>query len=179
MKKIPLVFTVLLVLLLVSCEWLFHPTENYTGAGIVIINYGPNSSNAFVGDEGKVVAVVSVVLNGFAHDNADDVKISLRAPDGTTVTLVDSIGTNSNLYVDVAPHYTFVDDNDSSGLSHIVIFDNDVVVPETYQSEGDFDDFDDVDIYGDWELIIYDNEDNVSVSSLTSWTLKIKYNPLL
>ena len=132
----------------------------------------------FVGDEGKVVEVVSVVLNGFIHNHADDVKISLRAPDGTTtVTLVDSIGTDTNRYVNVAPHYTFLDDNDSSGLSHIVIFDNDVVVPETYQSEGDFDDFEDINIYGNWELIIYDDQFNGSTGSLTSWTLQLKYDP--
>ncbi len=162
----------LLLISLASCELLTLP-HPHSGASIASIFYLDNTSTASVTNQGTLNSVDKVVLNSFAHNNADDVKITLQAPSGETVTLIEYKGSNLDDYVATSP-YTFVDNTDSTGLSRIVIY-NGVVVPETYQATGDFDTFNGISISGNWQLKIYDNENNGSAATLSSWTLWLKY----
>jgi hypothetical protein len=155
---------------LASCEfWTFlKPTETYSGFGGAVEN-GYNYFPVNVNHSGSIVSINEVALDGFIYPTASDLTISIQKVGGATVTLVSQKGYANNFIGD----YTFVDDTNVDGLPRIVTWSSDVV-PETYQAEGDFDDFNGNELKGTWRLVIY-NISPTTVGNLNSWSIQIQY----
>jgi hypothetical protein len=155
---------------LASCEFLtfLKSTKTFSGSGGAVesgYNYFPVSAD----DTGSIVSIDEVTLDGFIYPTASDLTISIQKVGGSTVTLVSQKG-NANDYIS---DYIFVDDTDVDGLPRIVTWSGDVV-PETYQAEGDFDDFNGDELKGTWRLVIF-NSSPTTGGNLNSWSIQIQY----
>jgi subtilisin-like proprotein convertase family protein len=163
---------------LVACDWLFYPLVEEQNTTPIVGFGATNTRSVFVSETGDVESIESISLTGLERDHAEDLTIKLQAPSFETITLVSGEGGNA----DYNGNYKFVDDNDSAGLPRIVVYNDggatNVVVPETYQSEGDLDDFEGTGINGTWTLIINDAQStgNSGIAQLTSWTLRLRYS---
>ena len=152
------------VVLLASCS-LFKDTETFTGGGIGTIDAGVHTTTAYVPHSGQVKSVERVTLTGFTHVPGTSTSIQLESPGGLRVTLVAS---ESNSF---GGTYGFTDDDDSYGLVRRV-YSGVTLVPEVYQADGDFEDFEERDVRGNWTLRI--NAGQAS-GSLGSWSLTLEY----
>lgn len=162
----------LFVFLFSSCEFLILPTtstKTYTNDTGGDITDGNNDFEISVSDTGQVVTVESVSLDDLIYETASHLTISLISPGGRSRALVTQKGSTSNYTGD----YTFVDDDDSSGLPRIIEYSGDVV-PETYQAESDFDDFSEVSVNGTWTLRINDSESGTD-GTLAGWSFKLEF----
>jgi subtilisin-like proprotein convertase family protein len=161
-----------IIFLISSCEFLLFPTSStktYTNDTGWDITEGNNDFEISVSDSGQVVTVESVSLDELFHDYASDLTISLISPGGISKALVTKKGSSSSYTGD----YTFVDDDDSSGLPRIIEYSGDVV-PETYQAESDFDDFSEVNVNGPWTLRITDSESDID-GTLAGWSMTLEF----
>ncbi|UCB46857.1 MAG: hypothetical protein JSV25_05400 [Spirochaetota bacterium] len=161
---------VIVSLMLLSCG-LFNTTTTYSGTGGSIIS-GINSFTIDISDKGAVYRILEVTLTNLNYANASDLMIRVEKVGDKRVTLVDQRG-GTNAY---AGTYVFVDDSNESGLSRLVTYSG-VVVPETYQSEGDFNSFVDVETFGTWQLTILDWTAGTD-GTLGSWSIKIEASGL-
>jgi hypothetical protein len=156
---------------LASCEIVSEPrfVEIISDSGgTVETGYStfPLSVSAF----GKVVSVEKVTLDDLYYETASDLTISLQKSGGPSVILVNMRG-GTNDYVG---DYEFVSDDEERGLSHIVTWSGDVV-PETYQAEGEFDDFEGYGVGGTWIIEVY-NSSLTTTGTLSSWSLCLRYD---
>ena len=161
------------IVTLATCDFLSilgNQTQEYsntTGGNITGVGYSEFLID--VTDAGAIDSIEKITLTNLSYSEAKDLTISLESPGGREKTLVSQKG-GSN---DYTGDYIFVDDSDDSGLSHIVTYSGDVV-PETYQAEGDLDDFEGNDIKGNWKLRIYDNTSPTD-GSIDGWSIRIQY----
>jgi hypothetical protein len=158
--------SVIVSLMLVSCGF-FNTTATYNGTGGTISD-GINAFTIDISDQGAVNRIIEIKLTNLNYANASDLMIRLEKVGDNRITMVDQRG-GSNAYTGT---YVFVDDSDEYGLSRLVTYSG-VVVPETYQSEGDFNDFVKVEKSGTWQLTILDWTAGTD-GTLGSWSIKIE-----
>jgi hypothetical protein len=160
-----LALAVLILPVAVGCR-VFDDTVTYYGSGGAIGAGVTTTFSLSVPDAGDIVSVKNVTLSNAVMSAPVTVRIELRAPGGQRVTLV---STESN---DFNGTYGFTDNDDSYGLVRRVAYGG-VLVPETYQADGDLDDLEETSVFGTWSLLITDF--GVTGGTLGSWSLRIKF----
>jgi len=183
LTRFPLVvLTIITAAVLVSCSLFGNPTVTLTGAGGALndlVSLSPDNFQTTTSVVGKVVTVQEVQIvfaSGTDHGPAYNVAIELLSPGGKNITVFDNYHSNmTGIDFENDGTYTFVDDNDDDGVNQFVLHSG-VVVPWTYQADGDFDDFEDWDLMGTWRLrfrVI--GSDLTSAGSILSWRVIIEY----
>jgi hypothetical protein len=166
-----------------SCSLFGNETVTLTGGGGALSTISNVDLYVSTAEVGKVVAVQEVQFTfsgaGGDHGPAYDVAIELISPGGKNVTVFDNYNSSVGSAVfEGGSTYTFVDENDDDGLNQIVTYPSGagVVVPWTYQADGDFDDFEGWDLKGTWTLRfrVY-NSPLASAGTISSWRVIIEY----
>jgi hypothetical protein len=174
--------SVIAIVALSSCSLFGNPTVTLTGTGGGLtdsVSLSPDNFQTSASEVGKVVTVQEVRIvfdSGTNHGPAYNVDIDLISPGGKNVAVFapynsDMIGID----FENGGTYTFVDDHDDDGLPRFVDHLG-VIVPETYQASGDFDDFEDWDLFGSWTLRFrVVGSDLTSAGTILSWRVIIEY----
>jgi subtilisin-like proprotein convertase family protein len=161
---------IVLVLSLNSCWLLFNlpTTETYTGSGGTI-GAGASEFTLEIPVAAEVRDIEGITLNGLDHPDSSDLLIQLEAPGGLKLDLSANRGTGDQEFDGT---YTFVDRETADAVNIYVADATGTIVPASYWSDTDLDEFDEKDVRGTWKLVFYNNG---ATGSLDNWALELTY----
>ena len=173
--------SLLLIVGLSSCDFFLGTPVEFTGTGGTIVSGTSTSSPRVYRDNFFYVTVdsttpiksfTSITLTNVTHFSVQDLKIELRAPDGTTMMVLSEADSGEADNRNFDGTYVFARSTDSKlNLSNTKPGDSNTLNPGTYSwSTADDTIFDGMNPNGQWRLNIADGW-NLDAGNLPSFTL--------
>jgi proprotein convertase P-domain-containing protein len=158
------------VLSLSSCWLLFNlpTTDTYIGSGGTIAP-GASEFTLNIPVAAEVRDIEGIALDGLFHPDSTDLLIQLEAPGGLKLDLSSYRGSGGQEF---DGDYTFVDRDTTDAVNIYVADGTGTIVPTSYWSDADLDDFDEKDVRGTWKLVF---SNNGATGSLDNWALELTY----